>query len=53
MAAITTNDKLRRVLLDIAKEEKTHIGEFQTLLIDLDPEYFDELAAGAKEVKEA
>ena len=32
LASMTKNDKLKTILLDIAKEEKTHVGEFQTLL---------------------
>jgi rubrerythrin len=32
MAALTENKKLKTILLDIAKEEKTHVGEFQALL---------------------
>jgi len=33
LAAKTKNKKIKEVLLDIAKEEKTHVGEFQTLLL--------------------
>jgi len=29
MAALTEDEGIRKVLLDIAKEEKTHMGEFQ------------------------
>lgn len=52
MAAMTDNKKIRKVLLDIAKEEKTHVGEFQTLLIMFDKEQERELEEGKKEVKE-
>jgi rubrerythrin len=52
MAALTDNEDIRRVLLDIAKEEKTHVGEFQTLLLRLDAEQVQELAHGKKEVEE-
>ena len=45
-----TNAKVKKTLLDIAKEEKTHIGEFQALLKELDPEYKKELKNGKKEV---
>ena len=38
--------------MDIAKEEKTHVGEFQALLLEKDPEQARELEAGRKEVKE-
>ena len=32
MAAMATNKSIQKVLLEIAKEEKTHVGEFQALL---------------------
>jgi rubrerythrin len=40
------------VLLDIAKEEKAHVGEFQTLLLMVDKEQVTELSEGKKEVEE-
>ena len=52
MAAMTQNEDIRKVLLDIAKEEKTHVGEFQTLLLQLDKEQVKELEEGKKEVEE-
>ncbi len=52
MAAMTDNKKIRKVLLDIAKEEKTHVGEFQTLLLMFDKEQKRELEEGEKEVRE-
>jgi rubrerythrin len=48
----TTNKKLKVLLLDIAKEEKTHVGEFQAFLLEIDKEQVDELKAGKKEVEE-
>ena len=50
-AAITKNKNLKVILLDIAKEEKTHMGEFQALLLKLDKEQVKELEAGKKEVE--
>ena len=52
LAAMTQNKDLKAVLTDIAKEEKTHAGEFQALLLKLDPEQEKELTAGKKEVEE-
>jgi len=52
LASMTTNSKIRAVFLDITKEEKTHVGEFQTLLLMLDKEQERELAEGKKEVDE-
>jgi len=52
MAAMTENENIKKILLDIAKEEKTHVGEFQTLLLKEDPEQKKELEEGKKEVEE-
>jgi len=52
MAAMTQKKDIKKVLLDIAKEEKTHVGEFQTLLLKLDKEQERELEEGKKEVEE-
>ncbi|OYT27883.1 MAG: rubrerythrin [Candidatus Altiarchaeales archaeon ex4484_96] len=52
MAALTNDNDLRKILLDVAKEEKTHVGEFQTLLLERDPEQETELVKGREEVKE-
>jgi len=52
MAAMTDNKNIKKILLDIAKEEKTHVGEFQALLLKLDGEQKEELEKGKKEVDE-
>jgi rubrerythrin len=52
MAALAKDDHIRTVLLDIAKEEKEHVGEFQTLLLRFDKEQVTEMAEGKKEVEE-
>jgi len=52
LAAMTDNEDLKKVFLDIAKEEKTHFGEFQALLLKLDKEQVEELEKGKKEVEE-
>ena len=52
LAGMTQNDQLKTILLDIAKEEKTHVGEFQALLLRLDSEQKEELAHGEEEVEE-
>jgi rubrerythrin len=51
LAAMTQNKNIKKVLLDIAKEEKTHMGEFQTMLLKLDQEQVKELAKGKKEIE--
>ena len=52
MAAMTENENIKKTLLDIAKEEKTHFGEFQTLLLKEDKDQEKELEKGRKEVSE-
>jgi rubrerythrin len=52
MAALTEDANIKKILLDIAKEEKTHVGEFQTLLLKSDKEQEKELEEGKKEVEE-
>ena len=51
MAAMTSDKKIKEILLNIAKEEKTHVGEFETLLLQRDKEQVKELEAGKKEVE--
>lgn len=52
LAAATQDEKIRKVLLDIAREEKTHVGEFLALLLRRDPEQVKELEEGKEEVEE-
>jgi rubrerythrin len=52
MAALVRKEEIRRILLDIAREEKTHVGEFQALLLKEDLEQAEELRAGEREVRE-
>ena len=52
LAAATENEAIREVLLDVAREEKAHVGEFQTLLLREDAEQVEELEQGKKEVEE-
>jgi len=51
-AAATDNMLLKKVLLEVAREEKTHVGEFQALLLELDKEQIEELKKGKEEVEE-
>lgn len=52
MADMTRNKNIKKLLLDVAREEKTHVGEFQTLLLMEDKEQEKELNEGKKEVEE-
>lgn len=52
LAAMAQSEDIKKILLDIAKEEKTHVGEFQALLLKIDKEQVRELEAGKEEVEE-
>jgi rubrerythrin len=52
MAGITQNRNIKKLLLDIAREEKTHVGEFEAFLLMEDKEQEKELKKGKKEVEE-
>jgi rubrerythrin len=52
MAAMAKDKNLKTILLDIAKEEKTHVGEFLTLLLKKDREQGVELEKGRNEIEE-
>jgi rubrerythrin len=52
MAALAKSDDIKMILLDVAGEEKTHVGEFQALLLRVDEEQVKELEEGKEEVEE-
>ncbi|MGQ9708684.1 MAG: ferritin family protein [bacterium] len=52
MAALTENKNIKKVLFDIAREEKAHFGEFEPLLMKLDQEQVRETENGKREIKE-
>jgi len=52
MANMTQNRNIRKLFLDVAREEKTHVGEFQALLLIEDKEQGKELEEGKEEVEE-
>ncbi len=52
LAEMTNKKEIKKVLLDIAKEEKTHVGEFEALLLKEDREQAKELKSGKEEVDE-
>lgn len=49
LAELATDEVVKKALLDVAKEEKTHVGEFEGRLKDLDKETEEELKDGDKE----
>ena len=52
MASLTKNKDIKQVMLDVAREEKEHVGEFQTLLLKLDKQQIQEMQGGKEEVTE-
>ncbi len=52
LTAYAQDEHVKKVMLDVAKEEKEHVGEFQTLLFEKDPEQVEEYEEGKKEVEE-
>ena len=52
LARSIDDENMKKVFEDIAKEEKTHVGEFLSLLKKIDPEQIEELSKGEEEVKE-
>jgi len=42
-AAVAGDENVKKVLLEVAREEKTHPGEFQTLLLKVDVKQVQEL----------
>ncbi|MEW6660105.1 MAG: ferritin family protein [Thermodesulfobacteriota bacterium] len=52
LAALTDDADIKKVFLDIAKEEKTHVGEFQTMLLRLDKQQVQEMEHAKEEIKE-
>jgi rubrerythrin len=51
LASTTDNENIKKVLLEVAREEKTYFGEFQALLLKEDAEQTEELEKGRKEVE--
>lgn len=52
MARFSQDENCKKIFLDVAREEKAHVGEFTALLLSLDAQQVDELKGGFKEVEE-
>jgi rubrerythrin len=52
MASLATDKDLKIILLEVAREEKTHVGEFQALLLQKDKQQQVELKKGKEEVED-
>jgi len=51
-ALLIDDEAVRHTFLDVANEEKEHVGEFLALLIKFDPELKEWMKKGFKEVEE-
>ena len=49
MAASASDEKLKKLFLSVAQEEKVHIGEFEALLDTIDPEHKSSVEDGKAE----
>ncbi len=52
MAALAKDENIKKVLLDIAREEKTHVGEFEEMLLKIDKEQVEEMKEAKEEIDE-
>lgn len=52
MSLLASDKQLKKVLLDVSREEKVHFGEFEELLERIDPEFDKAEEEGEDEVKE-
>lgn len=51
-ADLSSDEDVTKVMIDVAKEEKTHAGEFEALMERLDPNYEEQEEEGEKEVED-
>lgn len=52
MANSTLNEEMKKIFLDIAEEERVHIGEFECLLRKIDNKQTTSIIQGFQEVEE-
>lgn len=52
LATLTKDERVKKVLLDVSREEKVHAGEFETLMEKIDPEYEEAEEEGEEEVED-
>lgn len=50
-AALADDERVKALMLDVSKEEKTHAGEFEAVMEHLDPEYEEQEEEGEEEVE--
>jgi len=51
LAELSSNDMVKKTLLDVSQEEKVHAGEFESLLNEVDPEHEKSIDQGKEEVE--
>jgi rubrerythrin len=52
LASKSTNERVKKVLLDISREEKVHIGELTALLREIDVESIETEIEGEDEISD-
>jgi len=52
LAAMSDDSDIKKIFLDVGNEEKTHFGEFLSLLMKKDEDQVREFEKGKKEVEE-
>lgn len=52
MAEKAANPRVKKVLLDVAQEERIHVGEFKSLLKQIEPKQREADIEGEKEVED-
>lgn len=52
LAGATENGDLKKVILDVAHEEKVHVGELLEMLLRIDDEQVKDLEKGKQEIKD-
>lgn len=52
LALLASNERVVKVLLDVSREEKVHVGEFETLLEEIDTDHEKAEEEGEEEVKD-
>lgn len=52
LAGLATSDNVKKLMLDVSREEKVHAGEFETMMEELDPDYEKAEEEGEEEVEQ-
>lgn len=52
LADLASSDDVRKLMLDVSREEKVHAGEFETLMERIDTDYEKAEEEGEEEVKD-